>query len=93
MRDRLHPTKRQRPIAAGRVSKAAAAALAAALTAGALALAFSLNAAFGAITVPHGNVVIAEFSQCASGALRELAHAFDRIDFTCDFRKHCRCVP
>jgi 4-hydroxybenzoate polyprenyltransferase len=46
-RDRLHPDKRQRPIAAGRVSTGAASLLAAALTALALALAFGIGAGFG----------------------------------------------
>ena len=49
-RDRLHPDKRNRPVAAGVVSPGRAAGLAGLLTAAALALAFSVNPSFG-ITV------------------------------------------
>jgi 4-hydroxybenzoate polyprenyltransferase len=50
-RDREHPTKRDRPIASGRVSKPVAAGLALGLTAAALGLAFFIAPAFGWITV------------------------------------------
>lgn len=50
-RDRLHPDKRQRPIASGEVSKGKAAALAAVLSAGALGLAFWIGHGFGLTAV------------------------------------------
>ena len=50
-RDRLHPTKRSRPIASGEVSRGAAGALAALLTVGALAIAWGIGPAFAAATV------------------------------------------
>ena len=46
-RDRRHPEKRHRAIASGRISRGAAGGVAAALTAGALALAFWIGSAFG----------------------------------------------
>jgi 4-hydroxybenzoate polyprenyltransferase len=49
-RDRLHPEKRRRPVASGRVSRGAAIALAAGLTAASLALGFGIGRGFG-ITV------------------------------------------
>jgi 4-hydroxybenzoate polyprenyltransferase len=52
-RDRLHPDKRQRPIASGQVSKGTAAALASVLSAGALALAFWIGHQFGLATVVY----------------------------------------
>lgn len=52
-RDRQHPTKRNRPIASGRVSRGAAAVLAAGLTAAALGLAFWIDAPFGWITLVY----------------------------------------
>ena len=52
-RDRLHPDKRRRPIASGRVSPAAAAALAAGLTLAALGLAFWIDPRFGAIALVY----------------------------------------
>ena len=45
-RDRLHPQKRTRPVAAGRVSRTAALAIGASLVAVGLALAWALDAAF-----------------------------------------------
>jgi 4-hydroxybenzoate polyprenyltransferase len=52
-RDRLHPDKRQRPIASGEVSKEMAATLAALLSAGALGLAFRIGHEFGLATVVY----------------------------------------
>jgi len=52
-RDRLHPDKRRRPIAAGAVSKGQAAALAALLSAGALGLAFWIGQGFGLAVVVY----------------------------------------
>jgi len=52
-RDRLHPDKRQRPIASGEVSRGAAAALAALLGAAALGLAFWIGHRFGLATVVY----------------------------------------
>jgi len=52
-RDRLHPDKRQRPIASGEVSKGKAAALAAVLSAGALGLAFWIGHGFGLAVVVY----------------------------------------
>ena len=52
-RDRLHPDKRQRPIASGEVSKGTAAALAAVLSAGALGLAFWIGHGFGLAVVVY----------------------------------------
>jgi 4-hydroxybenzoate polyprenyltransferase len=52
-RDRLHPDKRQRPIASGEVSKGKAAALAALLSAGALGLAFWIGHEFGLAVVVY----------------------------------------
>jgi 4-hydroxybenzoate polyprenyltransferase len=87
-RDRQHPTKRNRPIASGQVSKPLAAGLAAALTAVALGLAFSINAAFGWITVVYTgfshfytfagkNVVVLDVLLVAIGfVLRAVAGAF-----------------
>lgn len=50
-RDRLHPDKRNRPIASGRVSKQVAAILVAVLTGGGLALAFWIGTGFGLAVV------------------------------------------
>ena len=52
-RDRLHPDKRQRPIASGAVSKGKAAALAVLLSAGALGLAFWIGHGFGLAVVVY----------------------------------------
>ena len=52
-RDRLHPDKRQRPIASGEVSKGKAAALAAVLSAAALGLAFWIGHEFGLAVVVY----------------------------------------
>jgi 4-hydroxybenzoate polyprenyltransferase len=52
-RDRLHPDKRRRPIASGRISLGTAGVLAAGLTLAALALAFSIGPRFGAIALVY----------------------------------------
>ncbi|MBW2266932.1 MAG: decaprenyl-phosphate phosphoribosyltransferase [Deltaproteobacteria bacterium] len=52
-RDRQHPYKRNRPIASGRVAPAAAAGLAALLTAGALAVAWGIGWPFTVATVAY----------------------------------------
>ncbi len=52
-RDRQHPTKRNRPIASGRVSKPLAGGLSLVLTAAALGLGFSINSAFGLIILVY----------------------------------------
>lgn len=52
-RDRRHPRKRHRPIAAGRVPLAAAAFAAAALTSASLALGFLLSPWFGAVALVY----------------------------------------
>ena len=87
-RDRQHPTKRNRPIASGQVSKPLAAGFAAALTAAALGLAFAINPAFGWITVVYTgfshfytfagkNVVVLDVLLVAIGfVLRAVAGAF-----------------
>lgn len=87
-RDRQHPTKRNRPIASGQVSKPLAAGLAAALTAIALGLAFAINPAFGWITLVYTcfshfytfagkNVVVLDVLLVAIGfVLRAVAGAF-----------------
>ena len=51
--DRLHPVKARRPIASGAVSPGAALGLAVVLTVVALAAAFSLNRAFGLISLSY----------------------------------------
>jgi 4-hydroxybenzoate polyprenyltransferase len=51
--DRQHPTKRARPIAAGAISPASAMAAAVVLAGGALALAWSLNPAFGIVATSY----------------------------------------
>jgi len=87
-RDREHPTKRDRPIASGKVSKPVAAALAGALTAASFSLAFSINPSFGAVTVIYTafshfytfvgkNVVVLDVLLVAFGfVLRAVAGAF-----------------
>jgi 4-hydroxybenzoate polyprenyltransferase len=52
-RDRLHPTKRHRPIASGALSPAVAAGAAAALVVGGLAAAVWLSPAFGAVALAY----------------------------------------
>ncbi len=52
-RDRLHPEKRNRPIASGQVSKSAATVLAAGLTVGALALALWIGLPFAVTTIVY----------------------------------------
>lgn len=52
-RDRQHPQKRERPIASGRVSPGAAAALAVVLTAASLAIAWSIGWSFAAATITY----------------------------------------
>jgi 4-hydroxybenzoate polyprenyltransferase len=52
-KDRVHPTKRQRPIASGRLSPSVAAVAAGAIVLGSLAAAFALSPAFGAVTAGY----------------------------------------
>ena len=52
-RDRLHPEKRNRPIASGQVSKSAATVLAAGLTVGTLALALWIGLPFAVTTIVY----------------------------------------
>ena len=87
-RDRQHPTKRNRPIASGRVRKPAASALALGLTLVALGLAFSINTEFGLITLVYTgfshfytffgkNVVVLDVLLVALGfVLRAVAGAY-----------------
>ena len=86
-RDRLHPDKRQRPIASGQVSKGFALVLAVALTAVSLGLAFEIGVAFGAWTVGYlllshfysfvgKNIVVLDVMLIASGfVIRAVAGA------------------
>jgi len=77
-KDRLHPAKRRRPLAAGRVSPRAAAALAAGLAAGGFGLASSLGRGFVEIVLGYAvlqlaycfalkNVVILDVMALATG--------------------------
>ncbi|MEE9606684.1 MAG: decaprenyl-phosphate phosphoribosyltransferase [Myxococcota bacterium] len=86
-RDRLHPDKRRRPIAAGDVSEAAAALLAGLLTAASLALSFWIAPGFGFSVVTYlalshfytlvgKNIVILDVMLIASGfVIRAVAGA------------------
>lgn len=86
-RDRQHPEKRERPIASGRVSAAAATGLAAALTAAALGIAWSIGPAFMSATAAYmtlthfysfvgKNVVVLDILSIALGfVLRAVAGA------------------
>jgi 4-hydroxybenzoate polyprenyltransferase len=58
-RDRLHPTKRLRPIASGELSRATAAICGALLLAGCLAAAFRIGVAFGLVAVGYGALLTA----------------------------------
>ena len=58
-KDRLHPQKRHRPIAAGQLPLAAAAALAAALLAASLAAAFWMSVPFGLVALAYGALLVA----------------------------------
>ena len=58
-RDRLHPTKRLRPIASGRLSRGTASVVGALLLAGSLAAAFRINVPFGLVALAYGGLLIA----------------------------------
>ena len=53
-KDRLHPVKRHRPVASGRLSRGAALAVGALLLAGSLALSFALGWRFGLVALAYG---------------------------------------
>src|SRR5262249_57728900 len=53
-RDRLHPTKRLRPIASGEVSRITATVVAVVLLAGSLAFAFRMSLRFGLVALAYG---------------------------------------
>jgi len=86
-RDRRHPTKRNRPIASGRVSPGSAWLVAAALTVGSLALAYWIGPALGTVVLvyvvmTHGysfggkNIVVLDIVLVAAGfVLRAVAGA------------------
>jgi 4-hydroxybenzoate polyprenyltransferase len=58
-KDRLHPTKRQRPIASGALPRWLGVALAAALLAGCLGAAFALSVPFGAVALAYAVLLVA----------------------------------
>ena len=58
-RDRLHPTKRLRPIASGRLSPRTASVVGALVLAGSLAAAFRINVPFGLVALAYGGLLIA----------------------------------
>ena len=58
-RDRLHPTKRLRPIASGRLSPRTASVAGALLLAGSLAAAFRINVPFGLVALAYGVLLTA----------------------------------
>ena len=58
-RDRLHPTKRLRPIASGKVSRTTATVVAVLLLAGSLAFAFRMSSRFGLVALAYGGLLIA----------------------------------
>ena len=58
-RDRLHPTKRFRPIASGRLSRRTAFVAGALLLAGSLAAAFRINVPFGLVALAYGVLLTA----------------------------------
>ena len=58
-RDRLHPTKRLRPIASGKVSRTTATVVAVLLLAGGLACAFRMSIRFGLVALAYGGLLIA----------------------------------
>jgi 4-hydroxybenzoate polyprenyltransferase len=58
-RDRLHPTKRLRPIASGKVSLTTASVVAVLLLAGSLAFAFRMSSRFGLVALAYGGLLIA----------------------------------
>jgi len=86
-RDRLHPDKRHRPIAAGEVSRGAATVLALVLTVAALGLSFWIGAPFGASVITYvalthfysfvgKNVVVLDIMLIATGfVIRAVAGA------------------
>lgn len=53
-KDRLHPVKRHRPVASGRLSRGAALTVGALLLAGSLALSFALGWRFGLVALAYG---------------------------------------
>src|SRR5262249_18491537 len=57
-RDRLHPTKRLRPIASGKVSRTTASVAATLLLAGSLAFAFRMSVSFGLVALAYGGLLI-----------------------------------
>jgi 4-hydroxybenzoate polyprenyltransferase len=58
-RDRLHPTKRLRPIASGRISPVTASLVGVLLLAGSLAAAFRINAPFGLVALGYAILLLA----------------------------------
>jgi 4-hydroxybenzoate polyprenyltransferase len=58
-RDRLHPTKRFRPVACGRLSRRTASVAGALLLAGSLAAAFRINVPFGLVALAYGVLLTA----------------------------------
>jgi 4-hydroxybenzoate polyprenyltransferase len=58
-RDRLHPTKRLRPIASGRISPATASVVGGLLLAGSLAAAFRINVPFGLVALGYAILLLA----------------------------------
>jgi 4-hydroxybenzoate polyprenyltransferase len=58
-RDRLHPTKRLRPIASGQLSRGIASVVGALLLAGSLAAAFRINVPFGLVALAYGGLLTA----------------------------------
>jgi 4-hydroxybenzoate polyprenyltransferase len=58
-RDRLHPSKRLRPIASGELSRTTAAIFGALLLAGCLAAAFKIGVAFGLVALGYGALLTA----------------------------------
>ena len=58
-RDRLHPTKRLRPIASGRLSRRTASVAGALLLAGSLAAAFRITVPFGLVALAYGVLLTA----------------------------------
>jgi 4-hydroxybenzoate polyprenyltransferase len=58
-KDRLHPVKRHRPVASGRLSRGAALAVGTLLLAGSLALSFALGWRFGLVALAYGALLTA----------------------------------
>src|SRR5262249_56813427 len=57
-RDRLHPTKRLRPIASGKVSRPTANVVAVLLLVGSLAFAFRMSIRFGLVAFAYGGLLL-----------------------------------